>query len=287
MDMALSPGLLLLLVLGLGTLIGILSRNRRGISTGKAAAILILCAGIWLATDLALAQGGLYGLVKSFPILRSLHANVRFGAAFIFPLALLGAFVFQRWFEDKKFGKSLAFLGLGFLTLAMLGSYMAIPKDMHVRSFNLRSALPIYPKIDSGWNFTLKNVAEITDMQVFVEQDSNLSSQDPMFGYQGESFNPKAVAGPILGLKVGTFNMTNPAGYVFPEENHLQPFDLFREDQKADLELFINHQQPKFEISTWQKLADVVSLAAFVLSVLYLFYFSIKAGMRVWQMNAR
>ncbi|MGE5462523.1 MAG: hypothetical protein ACM3PS_04160, partial [Syntrophothermus sp.] len=49
MDMALSPALLLLLVVGLGYSITVLSRNRPGISAKKAVAILILCAGSWLA----------------------------------------------------------------------------------------------------------------------------------------------------------------------------------------------------------------------------------------------
>ena len=124
-------------------------------------------------------------------------------------------------------------------------------------------------------------------MQVFVEEDSNLASQDAMFGYQGEFFKPKVIVGPILAVQNGSYNLANPAGYVFPEENNLQPFDLFREDQKANLELFINHRQPKLEISSWQRFADVISLVTFSKIVLYLSYASIKGGVKVWQMNTR
>jgi hypothetical protein len=168
----------------------------------------------------------------------------------------------------------------------MLGLYLAIPEDIHIRSFNLRSALPVYAQIDKGMNFTLQNVAEITDMQVFKEHDSNLASQDPMFGYTGEYFKPKAVVGPILAVQDGYYNLTNPASFVFPEENNLQPFDLFREDQTADLELFINHRQPNLAISSWQKFADGISLAALVVSVLYLFFTLLQESRRAWQMNA-
>jgi hypothetical protein len=287
MDMALSPGLLLLLAFGLGYGIISLLKTRPVLSWKKGIAILILCLGIWLTADLTLAQGWLYNVVKPLPVLRSLHANVRFASALILPLALLGAYVCHMIFDGKKWAGTAAVLLVGLSTLIMLSLYLLMPGDLHLLNFNLKSALPVYPKIDNGWNFTLQNVAEITDMQVFVEEDSNLASQDPMFGYQGEFFKPKVTVGPILAVQDGYYNLTNPAGYVFPEENNLQPFGLFREDQKANLELFINHRPPKLEISGWQRFADVMSLATLVGSVLYLSYASIKGGVKVWQMNAR
>lgn len=287
MNMVLSPGLLLLLILGLGLMIHWLLKSRPGRSRGRVVALLVLCLGIWLTADLTLAQGGLYGLLKPLPVLRSLHANVRFTSALIFPLAFLGALVFHKVFKDKRGGNLAAFPVLGIATLAMLSLYLVIPEDLHIRSFNLNSALPVYAQIDNGWNFTLQDAAEITDIQVFVEEDSNLTSQDPMFGYEGEYFSPKMAVGPILQLNDGYYNMTNPAGYVFPGENNLQPFDLFREDQKADLELFISHKQPRLEISTWQKSADAISLATLLGSTFYLFFAFIKGMVSVWQMNAR
>jgi hypothetical protein len=278
--------LLVLLLLGLGYGLYKIVKTRPGIAWDKAAAVLILCMGIWLVTDLTLAQGWLYNLVKPLPVLRSLHANVRFTSAFVFPLALLGAYVFHRLFQGRKWTNPTAVL-LGLSTLVMLSFYLAIPEDVHVRSFNLNSALPVYAQIDKGLNFTLENVAEITDMQVFKEHDSNLAAQDPMFGYTGEYFTPKAVVGPILTLKDGHYNLTNPASFVFPEENNLQPFDLFREDQKSNLELFINHRQPKLAISSWQRFADSVSLLTLTASILYLAFAAIKGSKRLWHLNVR
>ncbi len=286
MDMALSPGLLVLLLLGLGYGLYKIVKTRPGISWDKGIAVLALCLVIWLVTDLTLAQGWLYNIIKPLPVLRSLHANVRFTSAFIFPLALLGAYVFQRLFHGKKWANTTAVV-VGLSTLIMLSLYLAIPEDVHIRNFNLKSALPVYAQIDKGWNFTLQNVAEITDMQVFKEQNSNLASQDPMFGYTGEYFKPKAVVGPILAVKDGYYNLTNPASFVFPEENNLQPFDLFRQDQKAELELFINHRQPGLAISSWQKFADAVSLLTLAGSALFLVFASLKGSKRVWQMNVR
>jgi hypothetical protein len=286
MDMSLSPGLLFLLILGLGYGLYQIAKSRPVISRNKVIAALMLCLGIWLATDLTLARGWLYTIIKPLPVLRSLHANVRYTSAFILPLAILGTYILNLIFKGNKWLNTVAFL-IGLSTLAMLSLYLTIPEDVHIRSFNLNSALPVYAQIDKGWNFALQNVAEITDMQVFRQADSNLASQDPMFGYEGEFFKPKAVVGPILAIHDGRYNLTNPASYVFPEENNLQPFDLFRENQKADLALFINHRQPNLVISNWQKIADGVSLTAFVGSVLVLLVTLIKESRKILQINVR
>ena len=280
MDMSLSTGLIFLLVFGLGASLLAIFKIKPNISTGKVIAALFLLLAIWLAIEMTLAQGWLYSLLKPLPVLRSLHANVRFTSAFIFPLALIGAFSFHWVFNDKRSGNPVAVV-LGLTTLAMLSLYLAIPDEVHLRNFNLNSALPIYTQIDRGWNFTLQDIAEITDMQVFVEEDSNLASQDPIFGYEGEFFKPKAVVGPILQVTDGHYNMTNPAGYVFPEENGLEPFDLFRVDQKEDLELFIGHKQPNLEISIWQKFADFVSFITLAMSIMYLLFALIQGRLNL------
>jgi hypothetical protein len=279
----LSPGLLFLLLLGIGFCVSAISKSRLDISRDKGITIVFLVLAAWLAVEMTLAQGWLYSMLKPLPVLRSLHANLRFTSAWIYPFAMLGAFVFHKIFRDHKTGSFLAFLALGGSTVAMLGLYLVIPQDVHNRSFNIQSVLPVYAQVDNGWTFTIQNVIEATDMEAFRRESSNLALQDPMFGYGGEYFEPKAVPGPVLEVRDGRYNMTNPAGYVFPEENNVRPFDLFREDQRTKLELFLNHQQPDLEISKWQRFANVLSLAALILSLLYLMLSSVKGSLRVRQ----
>jgi hypothetical protein len=280
MDTALSPGLVILFVLGLGYGMLRLGRTRLAMPRNKWIASLILILAAWLVTDLTLAQGWLYNLLKPLPILRSLHANVRFTAAFIFPLAMMGAFVFHKLFKDRQAAIPVAAGFLGLCTIALLSLYLAIPEDVHVRNFNIRSVLAVYGQIDHGWNFTVKDVARITDMEAFEQGSSNLTTQDPMFGYEGEYFIPKAVPGPVMEIRDGNYNMTNPAGFVFPEENGIRPFDLFREVEKAELETFLNHKQPHLELSGWQKTANLVNLFALIISFAYLFYAASTGGVK-------
>jgi hypothetical protein len=279
-NLSLSPGLLVLLILGIGYLIFATGKAVLHLSRGKVIALIFLFLAIWLVIDMTLAHGWLYSLVKPLPVIRSLHANIRYTAAFIFPLALSGAYIFHVIFKDKKTANPLMFVLLSTSTLAMLCFYFVIPQDVYNRSFNIKSVLSTYPQIDRGKNFTLTNVANITDMEVFHTGSSNLASQDPMFGYVGEYFKPQVVPGPIIEIRNGHYNMTNPAGYVFPEENNLQPFEPFRENEKTDLELFINHKQPNLKISNWQKFADGLNLAALIAAFLYLIFEIAKGSIR-------
>jgi hypothetical protein len=118
-------------------------------------------------------------------------------------LALLGAYVFHQIFKDSRTGSSRAFLLSAGGTIGMLGLYLAVPQDVHNRSFNVESVLPVYARIDNGENYTIRNVIEATDMEAFRRESSNLALQDPMFGYEGEYFEPKAVPGPVLEVRDG------------------------------------------------------------------------------------
>lgn len=282
-NISLSPGLIILLLLGAGFAIFSISRAKRHISMGKGIVILLLGLAIWLVIDMSLAQGWLFGLVKSLPVISSLHANIRYTAAFIFPLAILGALIFHEIFKDRNFGNQAMFVVLALSALGMLSLYFVIPQDTYDRSYKISSSLATYAKIDKGWNPALQKVSNITDIETFDLQSSNLVPQDPIFGYQGEYFKPQVIPGPIMEIRDGHYNMTNPASYVFPKENNLQPFEPFRANQKADLELFIDHKQPNLKISTWQRFADGLNMAALIAVILYLIFELTKGSIRVWQ----
>src|SRR6266498_71626 len=282
-NLVISPALVFLLILGIGCGLVLLKKAAPYISKGKVVAILCLCLAVWLTIDMSLAQGWLFKIVKPLPVIRSLHANIRYTAAFIFPLSLLGAYVFDEVFKTRPTGSWIAF-GIGSMfTIAMLCLYFVIPQDVYVRSFRINSSLATYAKLDKGWNPALQTISDITDIETFELQSSNLASQDPIFGYHGEYFKPHVVPGPIMEIHNGHYNMTNPAGYVFPKENDLQPFEPFRVDEKTDLELFINHKQPNLKISNWQKFADGINLVALLIALLFLIFETAKVSLRIWQ----
>src|SRR6185436_12720199 len=60
-------------------------------------AVFCLFFFIWLAIEFSLGKGLVYPALKNLPILSSLRGNVRFVGAFIFPMALSSAIIYNKW----------------------------------------------------------------------------------------------------------------------------------------------------------------------------------------------
>jgi hypothetical protein len=237
----------------------------------KFAACILLLAGIWLATDYSLAQGWLYQNTKSFPVIKSLHVNVRFASAFIFPASILAASYFQFFGnKHKNINSLIPFLFLSTITILSITSYSLFDKG-HRRSFNIESSLKIYSQIEQGNTFPIDQIKNGLDDRVFQNRASNLGSlNNAIFGYKLEDFHPLTETGPVFNVNDGYYNMTNPASYVYPYENDLYLFERFRIDQREELDLFINRKQPPFNISLIQKIANLASLTTLIVVSIYL-----------------
>jgi hypothetical protein len=270
-DISISPAVFLLIVFGIVMALKSLPEMTWSkFSWRKFTAFVFLLFGIWLATDFTLAQGVLYNLIKPLPVIKSLHVNVRFAAAFIFPLSLLGAYIFDIFIKSNRRMSQAAFIILNLLTVSFLSFYLLVPAREQHRSFNINASMKVYSKIDKGEQFPIQKIATVNDKDVFLKNASNIGElSEPLFGYKLEHFNPGVQTGSIFAVEAGYYNMTNPASYVFPKENNLQLFERFRVDQKESLKLFANHRQTAFNISTGQKIADILSMATLIALCLY------------------
>jgi len=72
--------------------------------------------------------------------------------------------------------------------------------------------------------------------------------------------------GAVRDVRDGHYNIKNPACYVFPRENNCEPGEHFRVDQKAEMENFIAYRPFHFEISTTQKIANLVTKTGLVVT---------------------
>lgn len=271
-DISISPILLLLLIFGItktiGSYQGIKSLN---FSREKILALIFLLFGVWLTIDFTLAQGWLFSILKTVPIIKSLHINTRFAAAFIFPLSFIGAYVFDAYHKNSPtIAKRLSYCFIA-LSMAPIFFYLFFEPQVHLRSFNINSSMMIYSQIERKDKFPVTVIANVTDSDVFINNASNIEELiEPVFGYELESFSPNLQLGSIFRVSDGYYNMTNPASYVFPEENNLTPFERFRTDQLDDLILFTNRQQPQFNLSIAQRLANLINILTLVGVILYL-----------------
>jgi hypothetical protein len=98
---------------------------------------------------------------------------------------------------------------------------------------------------------------------------------EPIFGYRLESFPKKSlVPGKLMQVNPdGFLNIKNPAGYVFPKENGIEPGDHFRADEAEKADRFRRYRDFPFKISSAQKFANSVTLFSLFAFILCLAYF--------------
>jgi hypothetical protein len=264
-DISISPVLIAFLFTEFAhVLANLRSRNKNKIESSKVLASLLLFFLLSFSIELTLAKGLLFSLVKDLPIINSLHVNVRFASVFILPLVMWGAFVMERYFQQKKDIR--VFITLCLLTFATLSTYFFLSGEIHSRSFTMSPSL----SIQRGESYNITQIKEVRDWQVFVEQASSYRTYEPLFGYKLENFIPATRPGSVFDEDNGYFNMTNPAGFVFPRLNNTRPFERFKRSERDKLELFLRRGQPHWQIPTTQILFNYLSLISLVICLIWL-----------------
>lgn len=215
-----------------------------------------------LALEFTFARGWIYPHLRTLPFLKSLHINTRFGSAFIFPLALLGAAIFSKWVKgwaDRRIW--VAFLPANLFALFFLGAYLLIPPaSLQERTFDISGLLLVYDRIKGGETFPIEAVGDVTDQTVFERQTTNTRPYEALFGYTLRDFQPTVVKGPAREVRDGAFNMTNPAGLVYPEVNDSAPWSRIPQSESRELEDFLAHRPTDWKLPIGQQVANWVSL---------------------------
>jgi hypothetical protein len=273
-DIGLSPVLIVLLFYGLARLIRGAREKRPGGDKASPHIItwLVLLAGIWITTELTLARGIIYPYIKTLPVLRSMHVNVRFAAGFILPLTLAGIMEYEHLSRGKL--REILFPITAGLALVFMVTYNLFPSDVHSRHYDLTRTFQTDAAIQRGERFPIDHVAAIEEETVFIERATNLLYYEPLFsdydrtrGYILKDLAIQVRPGAITEIDDGYYNMTNPASLVFPMQNDLQPFERIKIGEEEQLRAFTERRQPKWKIPKIQIILDWVSLSAFVLTI--------------------
>jgi len=264
LDLSVSPIAWILLFIGIiGGFTALARRKIRLPAKDKLIAGALFLLAIEIVVEFTLARGWIYPHLQNLPILRSLHVNPRFGSAFILPIALACAWIFHFFTKNISDKKSwLAFSILNGLALISLGAFVIIPIDvLQRRGFNMQGPIEVYESIcnENQLYPITQIVTDLNDPRVFQEDASNLKTYEVIFGYNMEDFKPLLHDGPITDLTDGAYNMTDPTGYVYPEENGTTAFERIKDS--AALELFANRRQPpQWKISITQRILDWLAL---------------------------
>jgi hypothetical protein len=261
LDASLAPGLVILLVIGV---VRTVFRKRqfdlKNIAAKRIIAWVCLFLAFSLVTEFSIAKGFLYETLSKLPILQSLHAATRFTAAFILPLAILGAKVFEVWAGNWK-SEIKTFVAFAFLcgiSLACMWSYYLMPMNIQVRSYDIHSTDETYRLCSAGKTFPVENIVPaMNDYEVFFWGSSNITHHyDPLFRDNNSLLTPLVHEGSVFTEQDGYFNMTDPSGLVFPEVNGSNFFERIPVSDFKKLVDFTNRLPSDWKIPLTQKLLD-------------------------------
>ena len=284
LDASLSPALILLLVGGAFIFLLRKPDFKAPFNLKRLIAEICLILALWLVIEFTLAQGIIYPHIRHFPILSSLRGNVRYICVFIFPLAVVGAIIFDNWTKNWKSQTSvlIVFILLDGIALGSLLTFRSVPPNNLWYYCDVRPLLDTYNKIRyEGATFPVENVVpDAGPGSVFQENATNLI--DP-FNVQFNSFDGyryELHAGSVYDIDNGYYNMIDPAGYLFPEVNDAAKFDRIPVAEKAQFLDFINRRQPKWNLPIEEQVLDWVASITLIAEFGILFIYLAKKWVR-------
>jgi hypothetical protein len=271
LDASLSPALLILLA---GGAIAFLLRKpniKAPIVKKRLIAEVGLVLAIWLVIEFTLAKGIIYPTIRNLPILESQRVNVRNICAFIFPLAVVGAVIFNNWTRNWKSNARqwTAFLVLNGIALGSLWSFHWIQTIDQVLICDVRPMLATYEQIRyQGETFPIENVIpDAEPMDVFQERAVNLIDPYNTFFKDITRHLTALHEGSVYNTDNGYFNIVDPTGYMFPEVNHSKMYGRIPVSDKDKFLDFINRRQPKWKLPVIQQVLNWTALITLIAEI--------------------
>jgi hypothetical protein len=269
-DMSLSPIVFIILLVGIDNVFHQFRRDpARFFIHYRWVAWIIFLAIFWITIEFILGRGFVYPFLMGLPVLNSLHVRVRFSMAFIIPIVLVVS-IFYNSFVSRltKQRQMLVFACVNILAILPLLIYF-IPQitDFQVRKYDASLSRNIYQEVKLKNLPSVSSVLPDGDTLAMSYGASSFKPYEPIFGYSLENFHPELKVGSVWEQDDGFYNFTNPTGYVFPLENNTRPFERFRTGDDVNLQAFLNHEQPDWQMPTYQLVFNRVSILALFLCV--------------------
>jgi hypothetical protein len=279
MDTSITPVVFIILLIFLISFLYNFRKNQNKLSTQNKIALVALLCFAWLGIEFTLAKGIIYPAIRNLPILNSLRANVRFASMFIFPITFTATIIYNKWLQTWTNTKvTYAFLLTNLLALLPFGFYFMFKTDIYWQIYDIKVPQQIYADMIAGKSFEVTAIGNTQHFNsgALLTRVSNLNLYEPLFGPELQDFHPQVTVDSIWKIVDGYYNMTNPIGFMYPAQNHVQPFQRFRVTEKDQLTLFAKHIQPDWHIPVYQQVLDWVSGLGFIVTVLYVFIQGLK-----------
>ena len=264
LDVSLSPALILLLFAGAISLLFHKPILKAFVDKKRLIAEISLLVVTLFVIALSLAKGGVYLFLHQLPVMESLRANVRYTSAFIFPLAIVGAAIFNRWTRNWKstIGLLAVFIFFNGVALASMGIYYQLSPEDQTRIFDIRGVMQVYPEIRyQGKTFLVDQVVpNANTWEVFDLHATDLiDPYEPLFKSFAARYRSVLHAGSVYDITTGHYNIINPTGYVYPEVNNTKPFDRISVSDKANFLAFINRRPTNWKMPVIQQVLNWIT----------------------------
>jgi hypothetical protein len=134
------------------------------------------------------------------------------------------------------------------------------------------SAIPEVTHIAMSTNSLGQPARTINRNDAMIYGGSQALCYQPMFGYWLESMPAGAlrIGAALAEFGDGVLNVKNPACYVYSTANHCRPGDHFTVRQRTAAERFLRYEPFEFAMPAWQSAANMISLAALLLTAIVL-----------------
>jgi hypothetical protein len=272
LDSSIAPGLLILLVMG--ALMVIFRKPKietKNVIIRKIIAGVCLILAVSLATEFSITKGILYETFRQLPILKSLHADIRFTSSFILPLAIVGAKVFDVWTGKWKsvMKTFIVFIIISGISLASMWSYFSMPLNTQTRYFPITAIYETYKLSSEGKTFPVTQIVpDMNDYEVFLAGSSNTNHHsDALFRDDNLLLTPLVHEGSVYDVQDGYYNMTDPSGLVFPEVNGSMLFERIPVSDYSKLSDFINRRPSDWKLPLTQIILNWASGITFLLEI--------------------
>jgi len=267
---------LVLVLIGAGIALSRIASGKAEVRLNAGKVGWILLATMILSMPIALNtySPGWIAVIKQVPLLKSASTFVRWNIIYIPFVTLVCALLL-----DRCFGAARTSVAIVAVALVVALNLMQDRRSYALEAYDPEPVIQAYHAVRQG-----APVPEIHSIGVYRGEHGNLvlplhrndglaqgySSlycYNPAFGYALEKFPVKDLhRGPVRDVSDGHYNIKNPSCYVYPRENNCEPGEHFRVGQKADMESFIAYRPFHFEISTAQKIANLVTKAGLVVT---------------------
>lgn len=288
------PLLIIALVAAAGMWRIIAGRTR--LVLGKAGIFVLALVALILLVPIALNTyaAGWNAVLKHTPLLKSASTFVRWYWIYIPFFALVPALALERSFGAFRTSMAIVAVAL-ILSLNLMQDrrvYALEPYDPGpavdaYHSLRAGLAAPQIRAIGVYRDGQGSMVLPVHRNDALSQGYSSLYCHNPVFGYRLEHFPLGNLhPGPVRDVRDGSFNVKNPACYLYPNENDCNPGDHFRQDQVKAMESFVSYKPFAFKFSSAQKAANALTLLGLGVSVLMILaagaygLFNLIAGVR-------